>query len=48
MVIDVSWQARKRMMKLIKETVVKKKASGEELGEFLNIIFGEKTDVSKQ
>ncbi|CAA0395343.1 unnamed protein product [Arabidopsis thaliana] len=34
-------KARKRMMKLIKETVLKKRASGEELGEFFKIIFGE-------
>ncbi|CAN8232005.1 unnamed protein product [Cochlearia groenlandica] len=33
--------ARKRMMKLIKETILKKKANGEELGEFFEIIFGE-------
>ncbi|XP_019087428.1 PREDICTED: cytochrome P450 708A2-like [Camelina sativa] len=34
-------KARKRMMKLIKETVLKKRASGEEFGEFFKIIFGE-------
>lgn len=38
---DVSWQARKRMMKLLKETVLKKIASGDEFGEFFKIIFGE-------
>ncbi|EOA18288.1 hypothetical protein CARUB_v10006787mg [Capsella rubella] len=34
-------KARKRMMKLIKEMVLKKRASGEEFGEFFKIIFGE-------
>ncbi|KFK41010.1 hypothetical protein AALP_AA2G073600 [Arabis alpina] len=34
-------KARKKMMKLLKETVMKKKASGEEFGEFFNIIFKE-------
>ncbi|EOA18528.1 hypothetical protein CARUB_v10007083mg, partial [Capsella rubella] len=34
-------KARKQMMKLIKETVLKKRASGEEFGEFFKIIFGE-------
>ncbi|VVB01076.1 unnamed protein product [Arabis nemorensis] len=34
-------QARKRMMKLLKETVLKKIESGEEFGEFFKIIFGE-------
>lgn len=29
------------MMNLLKETVLKKRASGEELGEFFKIIFGE-------
>ncbi|KAL0793661.1 hypothetical protein Bca101_065038 [Brassica carinata] len=34
--------ARKRMMNLLKEVVLKKRASGEEFGEFFKIIFGEK------
>lgn len=34
-------QARKRMMNLLKEVVLKKRASGEEFGEFFKIIFGE-------
>ncbi|VYS62770.1 unnamed protein product [Arabidopsis thaliana] len=34
-------KARKRMMKLLRKTVLTKRASGEELGEFFNIIFGE-------
>ncbi|CAN7080949.1 unnamed protein product [Brassica oleracea var. botrytis] len=33
--------ARNQMMNLLKETVLKKRASGEELGEFFKIIFGE-------
>ncbi|CAE5963031.1 unnamed protein product [Arabidopsis arenosa] len=33
-------KARKRMLKLLKETVLKKRASGEEFGEFFKIIFG--------
>ncbi|KAG7620558.1 Cytochrome P450 superfamily [Arabidopsis suecica] len=34
-------KARKRMLKLLRKTVLTKRASGEELGEFFNIIFGE-------
>ncbi|KAL0787010.1 hypothetical protein Bca101_003256 [Brassica carinata] len=34
-------KARKRMMNLLKEVVLKKRASGEEFGEFFKIIFGE-------
>ncbi|CAN8323635.1 unnamed protein product [Cochlearia groenlandica] len=34
-------KARKRMMKILKETVSKKRASGEDFGEFFKIIFGE-------
>ncbi|XP_024005628.1 cytochrome P450 708A2 isoform X2 [Eutrema salsugineum] len=35
-------KVRKRMMKLLKDLVLKKRASGEEFGEFFKIIFGEK------
>ncbi|CAN8275089.1 unnamed protein product [Cochlearia groenlandica] len=35
-------KARGRMMKILKETVSKKRASGEDFGEFFKIIFGEK------
>ncbi|ESQ55994.1 hypothetical protein EUTSA_v10027015mg, partial [Eutrema salsugineum] len=35
-------KAKKKMMKLLKDTVLKKRASGEEFGEFFKIIFGEK------
>ncbi|CAA7016096.1 unnamed protein product [Microthlaspi erraticum] len=34
-------KARKKMLTIIKEMIVKKRASGEELGEFLDIIFQE-------
>ncbi|KFK33811.1 hypothetical protein AALP_AA5G063100 [Arabis alpina] len=34
-------KARNRMMKILKEMVLKKRASGEEFGEFFKIIFGE-------
>ncbi|ESQ55990.1 hypothetical protein EUTSA_v10027547mg [Eutrema salsugineum] len=34
-------KAKKTMMKLLKDTVLKKRASGEEFGEFFKIIFGE-------
>ncbi|KFK23689.1 hypothetical protein AALP_AAs50902U000700 [Arabis alpina] len=34
-------KARHRMMKILKETVLKKRASGEEFGEFFKIIYGE-------
>ncbi|EOA25728.1 hypothetical protein CARUB_v10019089mg, partial [Capsella rubella] len=39
-------KARKRMKKLLKEEVLKKRASGEELEEFFEIIFGEKEMIS--
>ncbi|KAL0693588.1 hypothetical protein Bca4012_060768 [Brassica carinata] len=39
---ETSSKARKRMMNLLKEVVLKKRASGEEFGEFFKIIFGEK------
>ncbi|XP_024005625.1 cytochrome P450 708A2 [Eutrema salsugineum] len=39
-------KARKRMMKLLKEAVLKKITSGEELGEFFKIIYGEKDTMS--
>lgn len=29
------------MMKILKETVLKRRASGEDLGEFFNVMFGE-------
>ncbi|ANM67671.1 cytochrome P450, family 702, subfamily A, polypeptide 6 [Arabidopsis thaliana] len=34
-------KARNRMMKVLKETVLKKRASGEELGDFFKTIFGD-------
>ncbi|CAH2079063.1 unnamed protein product [Thlaspi arvense] len=34
-------KARKQMMNILKETVLKKRASGEEFGEFFKMIFGE-------
>uniref|UniRef100_M4D8I2 Cytochrome P450 n=2 Tax=Brassica campestris TaxID=3711 RepID=M4D8I2_BRACM len=41
-------KARNQMMNLLKETVLKKRASGEELGEFFKIIFGETEGGSKK
>ncbi|KAF2537487.1 hypothetical protein F2Q68_00019936 [Brassica cretica] len=40
-------QARKRMMSLLKEAVLKKRALGEEFGEFFKIICGEGRRKSK-
>uniref|UniRef100_M4EGN4 Uncharacterized protein n=1 Tax=Brassica campestris TaxID=3711 RepID=M4EGN4_BRACM len=37
-------QARKMMMNLLKEAVLKKRALGEELGKFFKIICGEKEE----
>ncbi|CAH2079064.1 unnamed protein product [Thlaspi arvense] len=34
-------KARKRMIDILKETVLRKRASGEELGEFFKMLFGE-------
>ncbi|AEE83593.1 unnamed protein product [Arabidopsis thaliana] len=39
-------KARNRMMKVIKETVVKKRASGKKLGEFFETIFGDTESVT--